>query len=190
MSNRSLTKDLIIDVSAELFRKESFSDVSMRDIAKKLDVKASSLYNHIDSKYEILELIIFDIVDIFMTKMKITMSKDLNTENKLIDIIQTHINIAINKTNAFATLNNDWKYLRPEKKKIFIDRRKEYEMFLKEIIQDGQKKRDITDNDPEIIIYILLTSLRTIHLWYEKNIQKETTLLEEIPRMLLNGVLT
>ncbi len=189
MTKRALSRKHIVTKSAEMFRHRSFTEVSMRDIARALNVKAASLYNHISSKQEILELIIFDLVEIFITRITNTQNKNIDIESKLIEIIQTHIDIAINQPNAFATLNNDWKYLADEKKQVFISRRIEYENKLKQIITEGQKNGAIRDQNPDIIIYMMLTSLRTLHLWYERQDQKQDTLMKQIPKMILYGVL-
>jgi AcrR family transcriptional regulator len=190
MTKKTLSKEYIVAKSAELFRLKSFTEVSMRDIAKTLDVKAASLYNHIKSKQEILELIIFELVDMFMTRINKTYNKDNDIESKLIEIIQTHIEIAIYYPNAFATLNNDWKYLIDTKKQRFISQRIEYENTLKKIIIEGQNQGVVSSHDPDIIIYMMLTSLRTLHLWYERQDQKQETLMNEIPKLILGGILS
>ncbi len=189
MIKKTLSKKHIVAKSAELFRQKSFTEVSMRDIAKTLNVKAASLYNHIKSKQEILALIIFDLVEIFMTTIDQTNHKDIDIESKLIEIIQTHIEIAIHHPNAFATLNNDWKYLEDDKRQLFIAKRVEYETKLKGIIVEGQNIGSIRQHDPDIIIYMMLTSLRTLHLWYERQNQKPQVLMKEIPQMILGGIL-
>lgn len=188
MANKpNLSKTLILNISAELFRSKSYSQVSMRDIAKKLDVKASSLYNHISSKDEILEELIFELVEEFMTMMSKTVRKNSNTESKLKEIIKTHIDIAINTPNKFATLNNDWIFLRPLKKKVFLDKRNDYEKSLESIVKEGITKGEIKESNPKIIIYLMLSSLRTIHLWYEKNDVTPEEFKIEILKLILRG---
>jgi AcrR family transcriptional regulator len=189
MSKKSLSTKHIVKVSAALFRTKSFTDVSMRDIAKALDVKASSLYNHIKSKQQILELIIFDLVDKFMREIKETRNRNTDIKSELIEIIQTHIKIAIHQPNAFATLNNDWKYLNQIKKSEFLDKRRNYELILYDIIKEGQSQDIISKKNPDIIIYMMLSSLRTLHLWYEKRDQNEEILMKEIPSLILGGIL-
>jgi len=48
------TKQRILEVSIELFAKYGFKDVTMRQIAKEVGIKASSLYKHYESKEDIL----------------------------------------------------------------------------------------------------------------------------------------
>lgn len=45
----------ILDISADLFARNGYDGVSMREIAKKVGIKESSLYNHFESKSDILE---------------------------------------------------------------------------------------------------------------------------------------
>ena len=51
------TKDKILQVSIYLFAEKGYGNVSVREIAKEVGVKASSLYKHYESKNDILESI-------------------------------------------------------------------------------------------------------------------------------------
>ena len=62
-------KSEIIHIAAKLFRERGYKAVSMRDIAKSLDIKAASLYNHIQSKQEILMFLIINIAEEFTREM-------------------------------------------------------------------------------------------------------------------------
>ena len=47
---RESTKERILNASAKLFSQNGYSEVSMRDIAREVGIKAASIYNHFDSK--------------------------------------------------------------------------------------------------------------------------------------------
>jgi len=55
MSELSGTKELIFDIFIELVSTLGYENVSMRDIAKKIGIKAASIYNHFETKGQILE---------------------------------------------------------------------------------------------------------------------------------------
>lgn len=52
------TKDKIIDVCIELFAEKTYGTVSLREIAREVGIKESTIYSHYSSKQEILEKII------------------------------------------------------------------------------------------------------------------------------------
>ena len=190
MDNKpNLSKDLILKTSARLFREKSYPQVSMRGIAKELHVKAASLYNHIQSKDEILEDVIFMLVDTFMETIEATSKKEISTPQKLEDIIKTHINIAVENPNGFATLNNDWIYLKGKKRDDFISSRTAYEKKLESILTNGMKSGEIKEVNPKIMIYQLLSPLRNIHLWNRKNYMTTEELKLELPQLILGGIL-
>ena len=56
-------KDEIIQTATKLFKKKGYSAITMRDIAKEMGIKAASLYNHINSKQDILTTIIISLAE-------------------------------------------------------------------------------------------------------------------------------
>ena len=52
------TKEKIFDVSIDLFSQDGYDGVSIRQIAKEVGIKESSIYNHYNSKESILESIL------------------------------------------------------------------------------------------------------------------------------------
>jgi len=53
----STKKEVIIEKASKLFKEKGFGASSMRDLAIHVGVEAASLYNHIQSKSEILQAI-------------------------------------------------------------------------------------------------------------------------------------
>jgi AcrR family transcriptional regulator len=49
------TKDIILDIAIELFAEKGYNRVSIREIAKAVGIKGSSIYNHFKSKEDIME---------------------------------------------------------------------------------------------------------------------------------------
>ncbi len=56
------TTQLILEVAADLFARNGYDGVSVREIAEKVGIKDSSLYNHFKSKAEILETLFDDFI--------------------------------------------------------------------------------------------------------------------------------
>ncbi|MDL2246912.1 TetR/AcrR family transcriptional regulator [Methanobrevibacter sp. OttesenSCG-928-K11] len=62
---KNSTKDKIFKVSLELFSKKGYNEVSVREIAREVGIKESSIYNHYSKKEAILD----DIFNYFIKNM-------------------------------------------------------------------------------------------------------------------------
>lgn len=59
------TKEKIFFAAIELFAEKGYADTSVRDIAAKVGIKPSSLYNHFESKEELFS----DVFDTYLVRM-------------------------------------------------------------------------------------------------------------------------
>ena len=91
MENLTPRQREIFDVALELFSINGYGKTSMRDIAKVMDVKASSLYAHITSKEEILEWMSRDVGTRFMDRFDEILKLDTNPEEKFNLVLQNHV---------------------------------------------------------------------------------------------------
>ena len=182
-------KTEIINCAAKLFKEKGYSAVTMRDIAQALDIKAASLYNHIKSKQEILVLIIIEIAEEFTNTINEIVVSEITTIQKLEKVIQLHIDITIRNPDALACLNNDWMHLTDEELTYFVKMREDYEENFRNIIKAGITSNEIKNLNSEIIIFSMLSTLRTLYLWYGKKKDfTETMLKRNMKEVLLKGI--
>ena len=179
-------KQEIINVSSDLFKEKGYSAVTMRDIAKAMGIKAASLYNHINSKQEILNYIIISLAEEFTQGMDSIRSSDLSNIDKLKKIVALHVGITINKTSGMASLNNDWMHLE-DYLDYYLTLRVNYENSFREIIKDGIEKNEFIDSNPDIMLFSILSTLRSLYLWIP---QKEDLDADELSRTLSQVLLT
>ena len=66
LNEASKTKDRIMLEAAILFSRRGYASVSVRDIAEQVNIKASSIYNHFESKEALFEAILDNIRDIYL----------------------------------------------------------------------------------------------------------------------------
>jgi hypothetical protein len=68
--------------------------------------------------------------------------------------------------------------------------RNTYENDLRGIIIQGIEHKEITSQNIDIILFSILSTLRTLHLWYRKRSDlSENTLKKDITEILLKGIL-
>ncbi|WP_297515961.1 TetR/AcrR family transcriptional regulator [Flavobacterium sp.] len=183
-------KTEIINVAARLFKEKGYSAVTVRDIAQALNIKAASLYNHIASKQEILVLIVITIAEEFTNVMEEVQQSDATAIAKIDRIIQLHIDITLRNPDALACLNNDWMHLEKETVlKYFLKMRTDYEENFRQIVKEGVQNGEIQHRNPEVIIFSILSTLRTLYIWYNKTKSlNENTLRDDMRNVLLHGI--
>lgn len=183
-------KTEIINVAARLFKEKGYSAVTVRDIAQAMNIKAASLYNHIQSKQEILVLIVITIAEEFTTVMEEVQQSEASAIAKIERIIQLHIDITLRNPDALACLNNDWMHLEQEADlKYFLKMRTDYEENFRQIVKVGVQNGEIQHHNPEVIIFSILSTLRTLYIWYNKTKSlSENTLRNDMRNVLLNGI--
>ncbi|MGJ8592020.1 MAG: TetR/AcrR family transcriptional regulator [Aquaticitalea sp.] len=181
-------KDEIIKTATKLFKEKGYSAVTMRDIAKSMGIKAASLYNHINSKQDILKEIIISLAEDFTNGMSIIKNSEVNTIGKLEKIVTLHVQITTKNTYGMASLNNDWMHLE-DQLDYYLELRKTYEQDFIEIIQDGIQSDEIIDSNPEVIMFSILSTLRSLYLWIPKKEDlNKGELSKNLSQVLINGI--
>jgi len=185
---KNTRRDEIVRTAAILFKKKGYSAVTMRDIADSLDIKASSLYNHIQSKQELLEILVISLAEEFINGMNKIMNLPISASEKLRLAIDFHIDITIHNNEALAALNNDWMHLE-EKLPYFLKMRNDYEQNFRTIIETGMTSGEFVKRDVEIVLFSLLSTLRNLYLWYaRKGRVSEDTLKNNMADTLLKSI--
>ncbi|MDX1462949.1 MAG: TetR/AcrR family transcriptional regulator [Marinirhabdus sp.] len=182
-------KEEIIQVAASLFKEKGYSAVSMRDIAQAMDIKAASLYNHIAGKQEILSTLILEVAYEFTAAMNNVATESLTPLEKLENIINFHIDITINYAENIAALNNDWMHLEGDDRQRVVRMREAYEDNFRKIIKEGIEKGDFNAKHPEVILFSILSTLRTLYLWNEKRGKLDVNILKkDMVNTLIHGI--
>lgn len=183
-------KSEIINVAARLFKEKGYSAVTVRDIAQAMNIKAASLYNHITSKQEILVHIIITIAEEFTEVMEEVCQSETSAIAKIERIIQLHIDITLRDPDALACLNNDWMHLENESDlKYFLKMRSQYEENFRQIVKVGVQNGEILNRNPEVIIFSILSTLRTLYICYNKTKSlNENSLRLDMRNVLLEGI--
>src|SRR5262245_31187456 len=133
-------KEHIYDVAKSLFREKGYSATSMRDLANAVGIEAASLYSHIKSKEEILQLICFSIAEEFLMVAEEIKKTSLPAEKQFARAIEAHINVITKNADAAAVFLHDWRHLSEPFLSDFKLMRKRYEDYFKKIISKGEEE--------------------------------------------------
>ncbi len=182
-------KKEIVKIAASLIKEKGYNAVSMRDIAQAMNIKAASLYNHISGKQEILSSLIIEVAEKFTEEMNTIASENLSPLQKIERVIEIHIDITVNYSENIATLNNDWMHLEGSALKRVVKMREDYEENFRKIIKKGISEGEIKSKHPEVILFSILSTLRTLYLWNEKRGKMDVNVLKkDMVAVLLKGI--
>ncbi|GAA0871396.1 hypothetical protein GCM10009117_05420 [Gangjinia marincola] len=176
---KKIRKKEILKTAAGLFKEKGYNAVTMRDLAKEMDIKAASLYNHIDSKQQILSELILEVAQRFTEGMDKIDCKENPALEKLEEVIEFHIDITLSYTDVLASLNNDWMHLENQELEDYLMMRQRYEDNFKTIIKKGIEEGSIQHYNEEIMLFSILSTLRTLYLWYPKKEKIKAEILKE-----------
>jgi AcrR family transcriptional regulator len=160
-------KEKIKEVAQNMFRTRGYRATSMRTLAKSVGIKAASLYNHIESKEEILQEICFRIADEFFAAQEATPKQETNPEILLRHAIAAHVKVVTANLDAAAVFLHDWRYLSEPSLSEFKSLRKKYESLFRKIIRDGMDQKLFTKSDETFVILAIFSSLNWIYDWYD-----------------------
>lgn len=183
-------KQEIISVASQLIKEKGYNAVSMRDIAVAMDMKAASLYNHIKGKQEILSTLLLDVAHEFTNGMNLIVAENTTAIEKITKIIEIHIDITVTYSENIAALNNDWMHLEGSALQQVVNMREAYEDNFRRIIKKGIAEGEIQPKHPEVILFSILSTLRTLYLWSEKRGKMDVNILKkDMVSVLIKGII-
>ena len=183
---KSSKRGIIFAAAAKLFRDRGYQATSMRDLAEAVDLKASSLYNHIGSKEEILKEICLANADRFSSGMQEILNLNSSPLDKIKALIHLHIKIAIDDYTSVTSFNDEWRHLGEPALSDFKEKRKKYESEFLSIIKEGIEQDQIKSLNPLVCLYTILSSTQWV---YDAHLDlKPSQISIDITNILVRGI--
>lgn len=157
----SLRED-ILEVSRTLLVKDGFGKMSMRKIAKRAGVSATSIYLHFQNKDELL----LALIESSIAKLSVALEKNLSDSDdsvmKLEKMAQAFVDFALENPQEYEIIY----MVRPEEmprfpKEKFQQIRKIYEL-LADIIGEGKRTGVLMVEDPLMSAYMVWAQLHGV----------------------------
>ena len=182
-------KEVIIQKAAMLYKSKSYTTASMRELAETLGVEAPSLYNHIGSKSELLQIICFKVANNFIAKIEAIKSGGDSITVKIEAVIRFHIKMMLDNFDEVYVANHEWKHLEDPYLGIFLDQRKTYESRMVLLIKEGINNKELKNIHPHVAVLTILSAVRGLEFWQRHKKEISITVLEEnMVNHLLNGL--
>lgn len=193
MENLTPRQREIFDVALELFSINGYGKTSMRDIAKVMDVKASSLYAHITSKEEILEWMSRDVGTRFMDRFDEILKLDTNPEEKFNLVLQNHVKSIFENVKLYDVFMTNVYRLKVDFKNqsMYLTKIEKYIEDIHKTIEDCFISLGITDAEKLLFsTKYTITVINNLHRYiYDSNLSLDA-ITEMLKKTILHGVVS
>ena len=149
-----------------MFREKGFPAASMRDLAEAVGIEAASLYNHIQSKSEILQEIIFRTANDCNVHLESVDSSSLTYTKKLESLIRFHVQMMMTRFDDYCVMINEWIHLTEPYLTNFTTQRRNYVQRMEAIIQQGVRNKEMRPVLPYVAMLTILSSVRGLEFWH------------------------
>lgn len=180
-------KEVILEKAAHLFRKHGFNATSMRDLAENVGVEAASLYNHINSKAELLQEICFRIANKFTRHMDEIIAANMTAIEKIEAVLRFHIREMLDNYEEVYVSDREWKHLTDPYLSNFKNQRRTHRQRIAAIIEQGINNGEIKKIDAPTAVLILLHAVSGIESWHRSREKISGEQLEENMVLILVG---
>ena len=184
-------KERFFKFATALLSEKGYKAMTMRELAQRLDCDKSNIYNYINSKQELLDLLLFDIADKFHQGISDIEASSYTPINKLKAVIQLHVRMTYENPDKLNIHVNEWRFLDEDRKRVFLKRRGSYEDKIATIVQDGMENNSFKTGEVEFIKNCILSSIRWLYSWNikEKKDLNPIELEKNMTDFILSGVM-
>ncbi|MER3498690.1 MAG: TetR/AcrR family transcriptional regulator [Chitinophagaceae bacterium] len=163
---RSSKKAVILANAAAMFKDKGYSATSMRDLAEAVGIEAASLYNHIQSKSEILQEIVFKTATECNLHLEETDKPGISALEKIEEIIRFHVHMMLKNFDAYHVMTHEWIHLSEPWLSNFVNTRRHYVQRLEAIVQEGISKKEMKTVVPYVAVLTILSAVRGLEFWH------------------------
>lgn len=182
-------KDLILQQASRMFREKGFTATSMRDLAESIGIEAASLYNHIQSKSEILQEIIFRTANDCNLHLDSIENDGKDSIKKIESLIRFHVQMMVNRFDDYYVMVNEWIHLSDPYLGTFTNQRRSYVQKMEAIIEEGVRSKQLKPVLPYVAMLTILSSVRGIEFWHRSSKKISAQVIEDnLVQHLIGGL--
>lgn len=159
------TSDEIRAVALDLFYRRGFQATTLRDIAARVGIQVGSLYNHMDSKgdllFEIMENVMLDLLE---EQRQFADTPDVVERMRL--LVYHHVRFHGERAEEVFVGNNELRSLNRAQRARIVSLRREYEQMFQDELEDGIRQGKFIHVDVQVTSFGILAMTTWVSSWY------------------------
>jgi TetR/AcrR family transcriptional regulator, cholesterol catabolism regulator len=158
------TKSRIANRATQLFVRNGYDGTSMRDLARKLGLRPSSIYGHVKSKQELL----FRVMERLMDEVLARANEALSMGGEPQELVRRLVISNVCQPGPYETalLQSELKNLQPRHRAAITRKQRDYRNLWLRVLNDGHKRGVFNINDPKLAFLGIDGALIHIERWF------------------------
>ena len=138
----------------------------MKDIARAVGVRAPSLYTHVRSKDALLTEIMVTTMDDLIKGFHLAVATTRDPVEQLKRATESHVRYHTRHRREAFVGNREIPSLKPGARRIILDKRREYSMLFRNLIDRGSKEGIFLRSSPRLVAYAILDMGIGLAAWF------------------------
>src|SRR5205085_7075725 len=159
-------REFIIGQAAKLFKEKGYKAASMRELAAWVGVEAASLYNHIESKDDLLTAICMNVANRYTCHISDLEKQDCPVINKIEKLLRFHVREMMNNYEEVYVTDHDWRNMDEPHLSEYREMRRNYRRRFADIVQQGVENKEIKDVDANSSVMIFINAIGAVDQWH------------------------
>ena len=158
--------EAIRDAALTLFADRGFRATTMKDIARAVGVRAPSLYTHVRSKDALLTEIMVTTMDDLIKGFHLAVATTRDPVEQLRHATEAHVRYHTRHRREAFVGNREIPSLKPGARRIILDKRREYSILFRDLIDRGSKEGIFLRSSPRLVAYAILDMGIGVAAWF------------------------
>jgi len=158
------TKSRITSGAGYLFVRNGYHGTSMRDVADRVGLRASSLYRHFKSKQELLHRVLDRLMDEALDGAKVALAGQENPE-KCIELL-VRANVCLARPSETALLQSELKNLEKRYRDQIVRKQDQYRKIWVSVLRKGVEQGVFRTEDPKLAFFGIVGALNYVENWF------------------------
>lgn len=160
-------QDILLQ-AALLFSQRGYHATSMRELAQAVHLQGGSLYNHIESKEELLRRIVLEAADQFDAALEPIALSKAPPPQRLREALRAHLGVVARNRAWAKVFFDEWKHLSPSHYEEILERRRKVERIYQDLLREGvQQGWFHSDLDLSLATILLLSAANWTYQWFQ-----------------------
>lgn len=156
----------LLTIAGNLFCERGYHGTTVRELARVLEVKESSLYAQINSKEEVLWEIVERIANLFLSQAR-AVPQNVTPVDQLKLLISGHLELIGSELRSATVYFQEWIYLEATLRVLIVEKRAEYDSYFQRAILTGVEQGVFQVENVQITTLYVLSILNWTYQWFD-----------------------